>query len=181
MTKKRIKRPVVNVPKERDDAAGFLSSLAEAQREIDQIEATLNKAVEKLTAQAMKAAKPYQEKKAQLVEGLFVFALGNREELTEGGKHKTVKLPTGSLSWRLTPPKVNITSKEKVLKALKRLGLKRFIRIQEEIDKEAMLREPEEVKKVTGASITQQEEFVVKPLELKVEVVAEKKTKIKVA
>jgi len=178
VTKKRIKRLVVPVPQNLDEAAKFLSSISESQREINQIKATLNKAVEELTAQAIKVAKPHQDKKDQLVEGLFVFAMGRRDDLPEKGKRKTVKLPTGWFGWRITPPKVNISKTKTVIAALKRLKLKRFIRVTEEVNKEAMLNEPGKIKKVPGVSITQQEEFVIKPLELEIEIVAKKKTKI---
>ncbi|KKT96721.1 MAG: Mu-like protein prophage FluMu host-nuclease inhibitor protein gam, partial [Parcubacteria group bacterium GW2011_GWA2_45_15] len=59
---------------------------------------------------------------------------------------------------------------ESILESLKSLKLKRFIRTKEEIDKEAMLKEPETAKTVKGVSISQHEEFVAKPTELQVEV-----------
>jgi len=80
-------------------------------------------------------------------------------------------LPTGFFGWRSTPPAVSLKNIKAVLKKLKELGLKRFIRIKEEPDKEAMLKEPEVAKSVKGVSITQYEEFFIKPLELEVEIV----------
>ncbi|PIS34681.1 MAG: hypothetical protein COT37_01425, partial [Parcubacteria group bacterium CG08_land_8_20_14_0_20_43_9] len=59
---------------------------------------------------------------------------------------------------------------ESILESLKALKLKRFIRTKEEVDKEAMLKEPETAKTVKGVSISQHEEFVAKPAELEVEI-----------
>ena len=50
--------------------------------------------------------------------------------------------------------------------------MKRFIRVKEEINKEAMLKEPELAETVRGVSITQREEFIVKPTEIEIEIVS---------
>jgi len=170
-SKTLIKRPVVAVPNDLDEAAEYPKLIAQEHRKIEAIKATLNGKVEELEAKAGEEAKPHSEKIDELVEGLFVFAEGRREELTEEGKVKTVKLPTGFFGWRSTPPAVSLKNIKAVLKKLKELGLKRFIRIKEEPDKEAMLKEPEVAKSVKGVSITQYEEFFIKPLELEVEIV----------
>ena len=47
--------------------------------------------------------------------------------------------------------------------------LKRFIRTKEEINKEAILDEPEVVASVKGISITQKEDFVIVPFETELE------------
>lgn len=178
MAKKGIKHLVVEVPKDLVEATQFIADLAEEQRAINQIEATLNKAVERLTTQALEAAEPHQEKKSQLVEGLFVFATSQREHLTQGGKRKTIELATGTLGWRTTPPAVHISNIKKVIALLRKLDLSRFIRTKEEIDKEQMLKEPETVKGIKGVSIGQREEFMIKPSAISVEIVAKKKTKV---
>jgi len=166
----RIKRPVTPVPKHLDEAAKFLSSIGHEQREIDKIKTTLNEKIEELEAEVMDNVKPHEEKISQLVEGLFAFAESSRDKLTDGGKRKTVEVPTGIFGWRVTPPAVSLTSIKVVLASLKTLKLDRFIRTKEEPDKEAMLKEPEVAKTVKGVSISQREEFVVKPVELEVEI-----------
>ncbi|MFH2013564.1 MAG: host-nuclease inhibitor Gam family protein, partial [Patescibacteria group bacterium] len=55
--------------------------------------------------------------------------------------------------------------------ALKDLGLSKFIRTKEEVNKQAILESPEEVKDIKGLSISQIEEFVVKPRFLDREVI----------
>ena len=56
--------------------------------------------------------------------------------------------------------------------ALKSFGLERFLRTKEEIDKTAILAEPDAVEHIKGISITQREEFVIVPFETKLEEVA---------
>ena len=74
--------------------------------------------------------------------------------------------------WRLRPPSVAVRGVEAVLDQLRRLGLKRFIRQKEEVNKEAILNEPEAVSHVPGISISQGEDFVVTPFEAELAEVA---------
>lgn len=164
------KRVVIAVPKSLEEATQFLAQIGEEQRATNGVQSGFNRKVEELKAEAMAAAEPHQAKVSQLVEGLFAFAEAHRDELTDGGKRKTVEVPTGIFGWRMTPPAVSLRDVEAILESLKTLNLKRFIRVKEEIDKEAMLKEPEVAKTVKGVSIGQREEFVAKPAELEVEI-----------
>jgi len=164
------KRSVVAVPKSLNEAAQFLAEIGQEQRATDKIRSDLNATVDELKAKAMADDEPHQKKISQLVEGLFAFAEAHRDELTDGGKRKTVEVPTGTFGWRMTPPSVKLRDIESILESLRELKLKRFIRTKEEIDKEAMLKEPEVAKTVKGVSISQHEEFVAKPAELEVEI-----------
>lgn len=167
------KKVVIPVPKSLEEATKFLAEIGQEQRATDKIQLGLNAAVDKLKVQALAGVEPHQRKVSQLVEGLFAFAEAHRDELTNGGKRKTVEVPTGTFGWRMTPPAVKLHNVESILKFLKSLKLKRFIRTKEEVDKEAMLKEPEVAKTVKGVSIGQHEEFVAKPSELEVEIVTQ--------
>ena len=164
------KKVVIAVPKSLDEAAQFLAQIGKEQRATDKIRSNINTKVEKLKAKAMADAEPHQEKISQLVEGLFAYAEAHRDKLTDSGKYKTVKVPTGIFGWRMTPPAVSLRNVKSILESLKSLGLECFIRTNEEIDKEAMLKEPELAKTVKGVSISQHEEFITKPAELEVEI-----------
>ncbi len=164
------KKVVIAVPKNLDEAAQFLAQIGKEQRATDKIRSDINTKVEKLQAEAMADVKPYQEKISQLVEGLFAYAEAHRDELTDSGKRKTVKVPTGIFGWRMTPSAVSLRGVKSILKSLKSLRLKRFIRIKEEVNKDAMLKEPDLAKTVKGVSISQREEFIAKPAELEVEI-----------
>lgn len=164
------KRVVIPVPKSLAEAALFLAEIGQEQRATNKIQSALNAKVDELKTEAMADCEPHQKKISELVEGLFGFAEANRAQLTDGGKRKTVEVPTGTFSWRMTPPSVSLRDVEAILKSLKSLTLERFIRTKEEVDKEAMLKEPDVAKTVKGVSISQHEEFVAKPSELEVEI-----------
>ncbi len=72
----------------------------------------------------------------------------------------------------MTPPKVFIRAIENVLDYLRMAGLNRFIRVKEEVNKDAILAEPEVVANIKGISITQREEFIVIPFETALESVS---------
>ena len=79
---------------------------------------------------------------------------------------KTAAFTSGEVQWRLRPPSVSIKGKEAVLDLLRRLGLSRFIRTSEEINKEAILAEPAGVASVPGIAISQAEDFVIVPFQV---------------
>lgn len=171
--KKAVKRTVVAVPNSLDEAAKFLARLGQEQRKIDEINLDLNEKLKDLTVKATAKTKPHQESITKIVDGLFVFAESRREELTDGGKKKTVDLPTGTFGWRMTPPAVSLRNVKEVLARLKTMGLSQFVRTKEEVDKEAMLKEQGLATSVKGVSITQHEDFLVKPTELAAEIAFE--------
>jgi len=173
MAKKTIKRAVGSIPKSLEEAAEYISRIGEEQREINGIQNRLNEKVEKLKSQAMAETSQREATISELVEGLFIFAESHRNKLTEEGKKKTIELPTGIFGWRITPPAVSLKNVKEVLTELIKRGLKRFIRTKQEVDKEAMLKEPELAKNIKGVTISQREEFVVKPAELEVEITSD--------
>lgn len=68
-----------------------------------------------------------------------------------------------------TPPSVRISKSEVVLETLARLGLSRFIRKVEEVNKAAILDEPDAVRGVAGITVvTGVEDFVITPFEQEV-------------
>ncbi len=168
--KKIIKREALSVPQTIMEAAEILGQIGHKEREIQKINTQLNDQIEQMKAIESDKLSPIEEERDQLVDALFAFAESRRDELTEKGKSKTVKLLTGKLSWRTTPPRVNLREKEAILARLKELGLGRFIRVKEEVDKEAMLKESEVAQTVKGVSVSQTENLVIEPSEVDVEI-----------
>ena len=160
---KRATVEVIPVPETAEEAGQFLLQLGEAQRAITAEETRLNERIEKLKQRSANKTRPHSQKVNQLVQGLFSFAQANRTALTDGDKTKTIKLTTGELKWRITPPKVTLRGIEDILKALKAAGLERFIRTKEEVDKAAMLKEPDVAKAIKGVTISNMELFAACP------------------
>lgn len=172
MKKQIVKRAVVPVPVSLDEASEFIRTIGDRKRQVEEIERKLNTKLDELKTQAAAQIQPLNDEIEEQIDGLFAFAETNRAALTNDGKTKTVKLNTGTISWRITPPKVLISNSDKVLKVLKTLGLSRFIRTAEEPNKQAMLEEAEIAKTVKGVRIDQHEEFIIKPDQWEAEIVS---------
>lgn len=165
---KKAKALAVRVPQTMQEAEELLAEIGRLQREVGTIERDMNDELAQVKQDYSDDAAPINAQIDEDFAALHTWAEANREELLKHGG-KTAKLATGELSWRVTPPSVRVTGAAVVLKTLRRLGLARFIRTKEEIDKTAILSEPEAVQGVKGISISQHEEFVAKPFESEIE------------
>lgn len=158
----------VPTPRNQEAANELLAEVGRLQRELAQLELGMNSELAARKEVWAEDAAPLNAQLEETFRALYIWAEANREELLHDGG-KTVKLSAGELSWRMTPPSVRVTGPEVVLETLRRLGLTRFIRVKDELDKVAVLAEPEAVAGVKGLSISQREEFVAKPFETQLE------------
>lgn len=167
MAKKTRTRGVnLPVPQNRDDAADAVRMIGERNRELARIEADMNDRLALIKQEAEALAAPLRDDVLALTEGLKVFAEANRDGLTNGGKVKFADLGTGKISWRLRPAKVTVRGLEAVIDACKKLGKHKFLRVKEEINKEAVLASPDEARMIAGISIgSEGEDFIVEPFE----------------
>lgn len=150
------------VAQSRTDVEVAIRNIGKAQRRMQRIEAEMNDELAKIKERHEKAAQPHRDEVERLQKGVQTWCEANRDQLTPG-KTKTASFTTGEVSWRVRPPSCAIRGAEAVIDALKRLGLARFIRSKEEINKEAILNEPDAVKGVAGISINQGEDFNIEP------------------
>lgn len=162
----RLKRVAESAPVPRDlaDAAAAVAEIGALQRDLTVAEAALAETLAAAREQAEAAATPIKARLEMLTRGLQVYAEAHREDLTQGGRTKTVALSTGEMSWRLRPPSVRVRDQGAVIEVLQARQLSRFLREKIEIDREAMLREPALAATVSGVTIgSAGEEFVVTP------------------
>lgn len=162
----------VGVPQSLDEVNNAIAEIGVAQRERDRIAADMNDSLA-ATREAWEAqAAPYAARIKELTASVQLYCEAHRDELTQHGKTKTARLAAGEVSWRLRPPSVAVRGVELVIDAFKRLGLNRFVRVKEELNKEAVLAEPEIADQVKGLSVSQGEDFVIKPWDTQLEQVA---------
>jgi phage host-nuclease inhibitor protein Gam len=165
--------PEFPVPQTGAEAEAAIAAIGADRRELAQIEAELSERVTHLREHFGMRARPVQERLKARIAGVQSWAEANRDELTRAGRTKTVKMNTGEIMWRLRPPSVRLRAKDAVLEACRALGLGRFIRVTEEVSKEAMLAEPEVAAQIAGVTIASAgEDFVIKPHESQIEEVA---------
>ncbi len=164
---KRVKTAAaaVAVPQSRDQAAEMVAEIGKSNRELARLEADMNDALAQVKKAFEEKAEPIRKRINEKTHGVQTWAEANRDLLTHGGKVKTAALTTGQLCWRTRPPSVRVTGAESVIVALRKLGLGRFVRVIDEVNKAAILNEPAAVATVPGISISQGEDFVVEPFE----------------
>ena len=168
---KRTKTKASNVvvPQSRDDATRAVARVGVLQRELELIETDMNDQLGRIKERAELLAAPAKAEIDDLKTGLRVWSDANRDALTEGGKRKHADLGTGLVRWVQTRAAVRGVPREAeklaaTIKTLIAAGLQRFVRTKHEVDREAILREPEALKGVAGLSVAAEgEDFVVEP------------------
>jgi len=173
MAARRIKTNAVGpVPQNREQAREYILRIGKHQNDRKRIEATMNDQIQRIKDKYQALAAPHAEQIIELSKGVQTWCEAHRDELTNGGKRKSADLGAGEVQWRTRPPKVSLRNIPGVIEALKSLGLKQFLRTKEEVNKEAILADPEAAQNVKGITITQGEDFVIKPHESELEEVA---------
>lgn len=175
-TTRRVKVPAVSLYNSKSEADAAIAQIAILQRQRIRIATGVQARIDKINEDARIRVEPFNDEIAQIVKELSLYAEGNRDELTNNRKTKTVKLTNGTLQWRLTPMAVTIRGIDDVLKRLKTIGLAQFIRTKESIDKEAMARERALAETVEGVTFGQNEEFVITPNATNLEIPTRLKT-----
>lgn len=155
----------IAIPQTREQVAAAIAEIGTLNRDLARTQADMNDTLARVKEEFETIAEPRRQRISALTQGVQVWCEANRDTLTNGGKVKSAQLTTGEIGWRTRPPSVRVTGAEAVLDLLRRLGLKRFIREKEEVNKEAILNEPEAVAHVAGISISQGEDFIVTPFE----------------
>lgn len=167
MAKAKVKsKAQIYVPQTKEDCAADIKELGDKLREFTRHEADMNDAIAKITQEYQPKFDVLGERVKVLQSGIQAYCEAHREELTNGNKVKSANLVTGEVMWRVKPASVRIKASDAVIETLKRLGLGRFVRTKEEINKEAILTEKDAVKGVAGITIvTGEEQFEINPFE----------------
>lgn len=161
------------IPQDVHEAAHFLAEIGRHKRHIEANERILNDRITLARQEHEAAAQPHQDRIEALFGGLKIWAEANRQRLcADGGK--TVRLATGVVRWRITPPRVKLSKVDQVLIVLEEAGLEQFIATKRDVNKQAILDDPAGVKDVPGIEIVQQEEFIAEPSEDEIPVPATK-------
>ena len=138
-TKSKIKAAAASAPQTRDDCAAEIRAIGDLQRGITRQQADMNDAIAVITARHQPELERLGAEVKRRAAGVQAYCEANRAELTDGGRVKFANFLTGEVTWRQRPPSVKITKVEAVIKTLKALGLGRYLRTKEEIDKDAIL------------------------------------------
>lgn len=150
----------------RDEVETAIKEIGDLNRELERLAIEQNDRLAAITEEYAPLMNAVKEKLEPKQDAVQAWCESRRDELTQNGKTKTGSFNTGEVQWRQRPPSVGIRGADAVLESLRTLGLVRFIRTKEEVNKEAMLNEPEIAATVAGVTIkTGIEDFVITPFE----------------
>ena len=174
MPRPKVKANAVQIPGTQEEAEVILGQIGNLQRKLTFVETAMNDKLAAVQSRYKKQAEQIIEEINAAFKRLHGWAEAHKNSLLRG-KRKSADISTGRLSWRKTPPKVNVKNTEDAIKELKRRKLKRFIKTTEVIDKEAILADPGAIKGLENLSVTHRTEFVAKPHDSDIEKVTKAK------
>lgn len=155
-----------SVPQNKDDAAADIKKVGDLMRQRIRIEADMNDRIADITQAVQPEIDVIKEKLGTLQEGVQAYCEAHRAELTNDGKSKSANMITGEVMWRQKPPSVRLSKTDVVIETLKRMGFGRFVRTKEEVNKDAILGEPDEVRGIAGITVVSgKEQFEINPFE----------------
>ena len=169
----RLKAPTLKtVPQSKTECAEYIRQAGDLQREFERQRAQMNDAIAEITQEHQPKLEEISKRLTAIQEGVQAWCEAHRVELCgENDKlGKTANFVTGTVSWRQRPPSVSVRGAEAVIETLRHLKLDRFIRSKDEVNKEAMLNEPDVARGIAGIKlVTGLEDFIVTPHEVKAE------------
>ena len=173
-TETRLKRAAMPAPQDAEEVSSAIYRIGENQREVSRLESEMADQVAALKAEFELRMQPHRDEIKQLADGVHAWCEAHRAELTQDGKVKYARFASGEVNWRTTPPRV-VTKRgigaDTLLELLAGRGLQHFIRTRQELNKEAVLAEPDAIAGMKELSIEQSEQFAIKPHESDTEAV----------
>lgn len=159
---RKAKTITVEAPETMAEADQYLRDIGMLDIQLTDIDTDLREATAKLKQKAEDQAAPHRLDKEAKMLGLQSWAQANRKRLTNNNATKTIKLPSGEVKWRTLPAKVSLRGVDAIIEVLKSSAKlkKKFLRTKFEIDKDAMLRDKAEARKLTGVTIGSEGEVI---------------------
>jgi phage host-nuclease inhibitor protein Gam len=149
--------------------AETIAAIGALDRKLARLQSELDEQVAKAKADYEAKAGPLRDDRETAEAQVRAFCEARRDSLCEGDS-KSIEFATGEAGWRMGQAKLEVESKRlpEILKALMVPKLKHLLRFRDpEIDKRAVLKQPELVKGLKGLKIVPAEEsFWVKPTAL---------------
>ncbi|EEY08710.1 host-nuclease inhibitor Gam family protein [Mannheimia haemolytica] len=169
-TKTRMKSATQSaIYQSRDEVQTAIKIIGDKQRELQRLATAMNDELAAISASYAQHIDALKEDIKPMQKGVQMWCEVHRNELTDNGKCKTGSFVTGEVQWRIKPPSVSVRNAESVIELLENFGLHQFIRTKQEVNKEAVLADPQAVSAIEGINIKSgEEEFIIKPFEQEV-------------
>ena len=156
------------IPQSKAEADGLICEIGNLLAEDEALKGEMKARIAGVTQEYAARLEDIRNGVSARTGALEAWCAAHRAELTNGGRAKSARLPSGRILWRNRPPSVTLRGVADVIAAIKQAGLgKKFLRLKEEINKNAMLDDPERAARLPGVTIgSGGEEFVVEPFGL---------------
>lgn len=171
-TKTKTAAAAHRVPQNREEVVHMIAAIGSHQRDRQRMKADMDDEITGIRETYDKELADHSAAIADLTAGVHIWCEANRVLLTNGGKVKTANLMTGEIKWRMRPTSCRAIKLKEAIEELKLAGLARFLREKQEINKEAILADPDAVSGFRWLALEQGEDFVIVPFETDIEEVA---------
>ena len=155
----------IKIPENAAQTDELIRKIAELQKKGNKIAEEANTRIKEIRNCANKEISALEDQISELASAIFDYYLKNKKELTVDGKLKIVKLCEGYFWEYFIPGSVRIIKEEQnAIKELIKRGLREFIRIKKEVDKEAIQRRPGKIEGMKYIKISEKKKkFSVTP------------------
>lgn len=166
----RLKSKAVStaVPQTKTEVAEAIRQLGDKQRAFERLRADLNDRLAAITQEFQPQLTALADAIGAHQTAIQTWCEAHRVDLCgpDDKLGKTANLVTGEVGWRARPPSVRITNADGVIEMLIRMDMRQFVRTKEEVNKEAILADPDRVRGIAGITINRGvEDFFVMPFE----------------
>ncbi|EGY01090.1 prophage host-nuclease inhibitor protein [Nitrospirillum viridazoti Y2] len=164
---RRLKTPAVPVPQTRASFESLATDLGAMIRKAERIESLAADQVAQIKLKAKQDTAELEKRITASFTALAAYAEANRSDLVPEGR-KSVTIAAGVIGWRLSNRSVKLqdTTEEEVIAWLEQAGQHQFLRETLELDKSALLADPETAKTIPGVTFAQGVRFYFQPLDL---------------
>ena len=160
------------VPQNRSEVVTMIGEIGNHQRDRQRMKADMDDEITAIREAYDKDLAQHSARIVELTAGVHTWCEANRDILTNGNKVKSANLMTGEIKWRMRPTSCRAIKLKEAIEELKLAGLTRFLREKLEINKEAILADPDAVKDFRWLALEQGEDFIIMPFETDIEEVA---------
>lgn len=141
----------------------YIKAIGDNERKIGKLVAKMNDEIAKVSAKYAERITPLQAMNDELETAVKAWCEAHKAEILTGDS-KTANLITGEVAWRAGKMSVVGKATPELIDRLERFGLHRFIRVKKELDKTAILKEPNAIADIEGVSIkVGDEELIISP------------------
>ncbi len=161
-------KKAAKLPTNDDEFHAAIKEVGHLRGQLATLEASMNNELVPIKERFEKGAQPINNQLAVLEAAVEGYAGKHRKKLTEDGKKKTVKLPTGKISWKARAASVKLVGDVADIiariKGLRSVKAKALLRTKVEIDKSAVIKGREFAETIEGIEIIEGEEtFKIEP------------------